>query len=94
MEEFKKIGGVKCPICGEMIPVRETNSKTHTPWIACNRCHNRCFFNGEEGQEIRKHLQEGHKYTTRGGMEFLPGGIPEKAETRVSDENMSDFDIF
>lgn len=93
MKEFKQIGGVKCPICGEMIPVRETNSKSQTPWIACNRCHNRCFFNGAEGQEIRKHLQEGHRYTTNGGLEFLPIQT-QKAETRVSDENMSDFDIF
>ena len=88
------VGYTKCQICGELMQVRLTNNKTKTPWVACGRCHNRSFYNGIEGQEIRKHLQEGHKYTTSGGMEFLPMGIPEKAETPASDEDMSDFDLF
>lgn len=94
MKEFKQIGFVKCSVCGDMLPVRETSSKAKTPWIACNRCHNRCFFNGAEGQEIRKHLQEGHRYTTNGGLEFLPIQTTQKAETRLSDENTDDFDLF
>lgn len=85
-KEFKTIGFIKCQICGEMLPVREADNMAKTPWVNCVRCHHRSFFNGTEGQEIRKHLQEGHKYRSVGGLEFLPVQTTQKDEKPVSDE--------
>ena len=66
----KQIGWIKCPGCGELIAVKEADNSSGTPWVNCASCHYRGFFNGIEGQDIRKSLYAGQNYRSAGGLEF------------------------